>query len=87
VCSVTDSRRAAAAAAVAASAAASQRFETLRAAQAAPRHAMLPDVLLLLTSAAEFGWVKLRRDEKALMKARRMRFERMIPAAWDACAL
>jgi hypothetical protein len=38
--------------------------------QAAPRHAALPDVLLLLASAEEFGWVKLRRDEKALMKAR-----------------
>ena len=47
-----------------------QRFDTLRAVQAAPRHAALPDVLLLLTSAQEFDWVKLRRDEKALMKAR-----------------
>ena len=49
-----------------------QRFDTLRAVQAAPRHAALPDVLLLLTSAQEFDWVKLRRDEKALMKARAM---------------
>ena len=44
------------------------RFATLRAAQAAPRHAALPDVLLLLASAEEFAWVKLRRDEKALCK-------------------
>jgi hypothetical protein len=51
--------------------AALQRFDTLRAAQAAPRHVALPDVLLLLTRAAEFDWVKLRRDEKALMKARK----------------
>jgi ATP-dependent DNA helicase HFM1/MER3 len=45
------------------------RFSTLRAAQAEPRHAALPDVLLLLVSAEEFSWVKLRRDEKALCKA------------------
>jgi hypothetical protein len=28
----------------------------------------LPDVMQLLTSAEEFAWIKLRRDEKALLK-------------------
>ena len=50
--------------------------------QAAPRHAALPDVLLLLTSAQEFDWVKLRRDEKALMKARAL--QPPSPAFWSA---
>lgn len=44
------------------------RFGTMQRAAAAPAHLSLPDALLLLCSADEFGTVVLRREDKAVLK-------------------